>query len=97
MDWNEQNLEEAKDRFGEYAIEMTKEHEPEREEEVLKIIEEIDSVPELKKFINYINDIDAREERKRLANIGVVEEKEDSFGSSLSQINMEEKMEEESE
>ena len=40
---------------------------------MIKIIEEIDSIAALKKFIKYINDIDAREERKRLANIGVVE------------------------
>ena len=72
-------------------MEMIKKHEPSREEDIARVISEIKNSKDLKKFILYINDLDAREERKRLAAIGVVEEEQDSLGSSISQIEMEDK------
>lgn len=55
-------------------MEMIKKHEPSREEDIARVISEIKNNKDLKKFILHINDLDAREERKRLAAIGVVEE-----------------------
>lgn len=40
---------------------MIKKHEPEREDDILNVIEQIHNSEELKKFISHINDIDSRE------------------------------------
>ena len=52
---------------------------------------------DLKKFIRIVNDLDAREERKKLVNIGVVEEEDPFLDSSISQITMTEPKESEDE
>ena len=51
---------------------MMEKHEPNREEEIMTMINGILTIQDLKKFIRHVNDIDSREERKKLQNIGVI-------------------------
>lgn len=48
LDWNPDAVIEMRDRFGEYAIEMVREHEPDREDELVKALSLVDTAKALK-------------------------------------------------
>ena len=71
-----------------YALDMVGEHEPHMLEDTEKKISRINNSQDLIKFLNYINDIDLRQQRKKeyLQSLKQSAEDSDIFGSEISQV-----------
>jgi hypothetical protein len=95
--YNPEDYTAIKEKIANYALEMVGEHEPHLLEETEKKINRISSAEELIKFINYTNDLDLREQRKReYLEQMKMESDSDIFGSDISQVEVNEEMDEES-
>lgn len=63
--FNPQSFLAIKEKVVAYALDMVGEHEPHMLEETEKKLNRINNPEDLLKFLNYINDLDLREQRKK--------------------------------